>query len=162
MLLIISSAIFTSLSLSIIMASSPLSMGLWILLIALSASWLTSIIFNSWFAIIIFLIYIGGILVIFAYFTALTPNQPLGIITIWFSFLIAFIITIILMCLSYSSLPIIFSISFNSILPSITSIFLPKNTFLILLLATTLFFILVAVVKISLLSKGPLRPFKSS
>nr|AVW86067.1 NADH dehydrogenase subunit 6 [Branchipolynoe pettiboneae] len=162
MLLIISSAMFTSLSLSIIMASSPLSMGLWILLIALSASWLTSIIFNSWFAIIIFLIYIGGMLVMFAYFTALTPNQPLGMMTMWFSFLMAFIITMMLMCLSYSSLPMMFSISFNSMLPSITSMFLPKNTFLILLLATTLFFILVAVVKISLLSKGPLRPFKSS
>lgn len=162
MLLIISSAIFISLSLTIIIASSPLSIGLWILLIALSASWLTSIIFNSWFAIIIFLIYIGGILVIFAYFTALTPNQPLNISTIWFSLLRALITTLSLIFVSKFSLPTTFSTSFNYILPSITSIFLPKNTFLILLLATTLFFILVAVVKISILSKGPLRPFKTN
>ena len=160
MLLIISSTIFLSLSLSIIISSSPLSIGLWILLIALSASWLRSILFNTWFAIIIFLIYIGGILVIFAYFTALTPNQPLEIITIWTSFLSAFTLTLFLIYISNSSSSLLLSpiISFHT--PSITSLLFPKNIFIILLLAISLFFILVAVVKIATLSKGPLRPFK--
>nr|AVW86054.1 NADH dehydrogenase subunit 6 [Branchinotogluma japonicus] len=160
MLLIMTSSMFIALSLSIIMSPSPLSMGLWILLIALASSWLSSVIFNSWFAIIIFLIYIGGMLVMFAYFTALTPNQPLGMTTMWFSFLFAMVTTLLLMFYSNFSLPMLFSSPLTSIYPSISSLYYPKNSFLILLLASTLFFILVAVVKIALLSKGPLRPFK--
>lgn len=160
MLLIISRSIFISLSISLIIASSPLAIGLWILLIALISSWLRGILFNSWFAIVIFLIYIGGILVIFAYFTALTPNQPLGIITLRFSRIIAFTIRLILFIISPSSFPNLYSTPLLCPSAAITTLFLPRNIPLLLLLAVTLFFILVAVVKIAILTIGPLRPFQ--
>ena len=160
MLLIISRSIFISLSISIIISTSPLLLGFWILLISLSTAWLRGVIFNSWFAIIIFLIYIGGILVIFAYFSALTPNQPLGITPILLSAFLALIVVILLFYTPHSTSPNTFAPANLDIIYSITTLYFPRNTFLLLLLATTLFFILVAVVKIATLSNGPLRPFK--
>lgn len=45
--------------------------------------------FSRWFGFIIFLIYIGGILVIFAYFTAIQPNQEIRIKTSFFFMVVA-------------------------------------------------------------------------
>lgn len=160
MLLIISSSILIALSISIIVSTSPLTIGLRILLISLSIASLRRVIFNSWFAIIIFLIYIGGILVMFAYFSALTPNQPLEIKTIFLSFILATRITSLLFFFRYSAIPNIFSLTNTSTLTSITTLYFSNNSFLLLFLASTLFLILVAVVKIATLSRGPLRPFK--
>ena len=159
MLLFISRSIFISISLSLILASSPLSIGLWVLLIALSAAFFVGVIFNSWFAFIIFLIYIGGILVIFAYFTALTPNQPLGLSSIIILSFISFIaITLVSFILKLPG-PNLFSNGLTDFSQSITILYIPINSNILLLLASILFFVLVAVVKVANINKGPLRPF---
>lgn len=160
MLIIISRSIFISLSISIFIARTPLLIGIWVLLIALTISWLRRIIYRTWFAIVIFLIYIGGILVIFAYFTALTPNQSLGFGLLIISFIITNIITLLLFNYSYSLSPNILFTPNSNINISIITLYYPLNTFLLLIIASTLFLILVAVVKIALITKGPLRPFK--
>lgn len=159
MLLLTSSAVLIALSLSLILASSPLAIGFWVLLIALACSFFSASIFNTWFALIIFLVYIGGILVIFAYFTALTPNQPLGLSIIILISSIAFITFILLIRADNRILSSLISLSHVSLINPITVIFTPYNSALLFLLATILFFILVAVVKITNITNGPLRPF---
>nr|AVW86143.1 NADH dehydrogenase subunit 6 [Lepidonotus sp. YZ-2018] len=159
MLLFISSSLFISLSLSLILASSPLSMGLWVLLIALATALLVGVIFNSWFAFIIFLIYIGGMLVMFAYFAALTPNMPLGLLSMA---LLSFLSLMLILSTSYIlNLPGPNSLSFppSNMSAAITILFIPSNINILLLLASILFFVLVAVVKVANINKGPLRPF---
>merc|ERR1712141_120537 len=137
------------------LATSPLFIGLWIIRLALVIAISTSIILTSWLGIIMFLIYVGGLLVIFAYFVALTPNLLIESKTI----------TLILTL----STPLIFLsvriilISDNKLFSDITQLplrfLISENLYTITLIALTLFFALVAVVKICSTFSSPLRPF---
>ena len=78
-----------SLGLSIVLAFTPLALGLWVLILSISISFLTRLMYSSWFGFILFLIYIGGILVIFAYFVSIQPNQQFSLKnSFFFSFLV--------------------------------------------------------------------------
>lgn len=153
------SSFILSITLTIILANSPLTLGLWILIIALIISFNIGFNISSWFAFIIFLIYIGGILVIFAYFSALSPNQPLEIAKITAA--LAFSL-IILSLFSITFLKIDPSFSRITLTSSIDLIFFPQNIPILLFLAAVLFFILVAVVKIASINTGALRHFSFS
>nr|UWT52306.1 NADH dehydrogenase subunit 6 [Neomphalidae sp. Hatoma] len=52
----------------------PLSLGLCILLCSLVSCFLVGLLSHSWFGFILFLIFVGGLLVMFAYVSALSPN----------------------------------------------------------------------------------------
>nr|QMP96517.1 NADH dehydrogenase subunit 6 [Bithynia leachii] len=54
--------------------AQPLSLGLNIMLATLFLCALSSMLISSWYAYILFLIYVGGLLVMFAYVASLTPN----------------------------------------------------------------------------------------
>jgi len=148
------STLIISILLAIPVAAAPLSLGLWIWILALITAILSAYTLNSWFGFIIFLIYIGGMLVIFAYFSAISPNQHLFIsqiisvtalpIILWTAFLL-------LQPLYYSFTPPLISPS------TPTAILL--NTAPLTLLALILFITLIAVTKISSFAAGPLRPF---
>ena len=145
-----------TLSLSLVLASSPLFLGLWVLILALRVSLLLGLTTASWLSLFIFLIYVGGLLVIFAYFVALAPNQ-----------IIEAKIILILRVATYFSLIFILypnfivlasDFSFTRQLP-IIALFSFSNILIFLFLALVLFFALVAVVKIRTIVSGPLRPF---
>lgn len=136
---------------SLLLSNTPLTTGLLILLIALCTSTIYATLLSSWFAFLIFLIYIGGILVIFSYFVALTPNQEKHFITLN---LLIIPIIIILTISIFSRTPHIF-IPNHSIL----FLFLSFNSSLLILLALLLFLTIVIIVKITMLSKGALRAF---
>lgn len=156
MFLIFLTCTILRLSFSIMLASSPLVLGSWILLIAFSISILIRTMIISWLGILVFLIYIGGMLVIFAYFRAIQPNQQLQINNIFFIFTMTFIpINIILYIRNKSLLIEINSIISNSII----SLYQWHNLILLFFLGMLLFFALVAVVKVSKSTLGPLRPF---
>lgn len=141
-----------TLTITIILLFTPLYLGLWILLLALSISVLIGPITSSWFRFIVFLIYIGGILVIFAYFAAIQPNQDLKITPL-------VLLTLSTTILIFSIIPlksILVPISFT---PAITSLFHIHNIPILIALAIILFLALIAVVKISHINYGPLRPF---
>lgn len=76
---------------SLVTARSPLALGLWILFMSMLVSVLCRTTFSRWFGFIIFLIYIGGMLVIFAYFAAIQPNQEVNLRTPLFFIVVAFI-----------------------------------------------------------------------
>lgn len=141
-----------SLGISIVTAYYPLSLGLWVLVLSISISILISTRFSSWFGFIIFLIYIGGILVMFAYFVAIQPNQQFNLKTPFF---------FTVLCIF--NLPInIYPVTLNLIVDSnwwIRSLFFIDNVMIIVLLGVVLFLALVIVVKITTFSISSLRPF---
>ena len=152
MILIYISILIISLWLSIIIALSPLILGIWILLIALISRVFLAIFSNSWFRIIIFLIYIGGLLVIFAYFISIQPNQFLFIGYNLYILLI-FIFTIWLI-VDIFKLKRFYNIGYW-----ITGFFDLLNLNILIILGLILFFVIVVVVKICYGIRIPIRPY---
>lgn len=58
--------------------SQPLSLGLSIIFSTIFLCVLVALYLSSWYGYILFLIYVGGLLVIFAYVAALSPNVLFG------------------------------------------------------------------------------------
>nr|AXA45411.1 NADH dehydrogenase subunit 6 [Otitoma sp. MNHN IM 2013-9848] len=75
--LIIFSLTFSSLSM-LPMMSQPLSLGLVIMICTFWMCVISAVTLSSWYAYILFLIYVGGLLVMFAYVAALSPNILFG------------------------------------------------------------------------------------
>lgn len=142
--------------LSLLLCSSPLAIGITILSIALLIALSYTLILSSWFGLLIFLIYIGGILVIFSYFVALIPNQPLISISN-LNILMASIIVTLFLTRLLESCPLIIHIESNFT----EVIYKPQNTYILILLAIILLLIIVITVKITHRSSGPLRAFMS-
>jgi len=146
-------------SLTLLFAPSPIALGTLILLLALQLRAILSLSSSSWFAILLFLIYIGGLLVIFSYFIALCPNLPIPMGRPVFAFLFTFTLCQSLLILS----PPILNLwpLTPSKIPSLSSILAPHNLPLLLFLARILFFALILVVKLRSRTSGPLRPFSA-
>lgn len=147
-------ALITSLAITLTLASSPLLIGLWIIRLSLCLSLLISL-FSSWLGIIVFLIYIGGLLVIFAYFVALTPNLLIEgqIILKWL--LLTFLALIILSPFFFINTTKLFYSFWQAPLRNLIA----HNFLALTILASILFFALVAVVKLCSSFSSPLRPF---
>ncbi len=144
-----------TLSLSLLLAPSPFSIGLTILIVAgIVASSYASII-TSWFAFLIYLIYVGGILVIFSYFLALTPNQS----SISRPFLLTLLTTFSLLLISSYGTDIWFPSCSTSTQSCI--LYHPINCPILIILISILLLTIIIVVKISSRNKGPLRAFIS-
>jgi NADH-ubiquinone oxidoreductase chain 6 len=138
---------------------TPLFLGSSILIYSFLISAITTIITSSWFGFILFIIYIGGILVIFAYFAALSPNQihytPTLFIILPVSTLLFYFILLNSQS-NYFSPPLIhiYRTKINSLLYSQEQA--PVLIFLVILLLLAL----IIVVKITKHTTGPLRPFQ--
>jgi NADH-ubiquinone oxidoreductase chain 6 len=146
--------IIISLSINIFLILSPLSIGITILFIALIVATLFSYAISSWIAFLIFLIYIGGMLVIFSYFVSLTPNQTINIIYILVIMTITLItLGVLTSLLSLKTTPITTYVIQSNIF------YLKPNSTLLILLATILLITIIIVVKLTITNKGPLRPF---
>nr|ATZ69764.1 NADH dehydrogenase subunit 6 [Conus ateralbus] len=87
-LLIITLAFSTMLILP--MMSQPLSLGLVIMISTLFMCMVSGMTISAWYGYILFLIYVGGLLVMFAYVAALSPNVLFGGLTPLFSLIIFF------------------------------------------------------------------------
>lgn len=154
MFIIFFSILVLSFGLSIVLAFTPLAIGVWILILSISISFLVGVIYSSWFGFILFLIYIGGMLVIFAYFVSIQPNQQFRLTnSIFFSVVVFF-------NLMFNTYPIILDM-FSSVNWWIRSLFDLSNLSVVVLLGFVLFLALVIVVKITTLIIAPLRPYIS-
>nr|APH08613.1 NADH dehydrogenase subunit 6 [Conus venulatus]ATZ69985.1 NADH dehydrogenase subunit 6 [Conus venulatus]ATZ70037.1 NADH dehydrogenase subunit 6 [Conus venulatus]ATZ70089.1 NADH dehydrogenase subunit 6 [Conus venulatus]ATZ70180.1 NADH dehydrogenase subunit 6 [Conus venulatus] len=87
-LLIITLAFSTLLILP--MMSQPLSLGLVIMVSTLFMCMVSGMTTSVWYGYILFLIYVGGLLVMFAYVAALSPNVLFGGLTPLFSLIMFF------------------------------------------------------------------------
>nr|ABF51684.1 NADH dehydrogenase subunit 6 [Stomoxys calcitrans] len=149
----------------------PLAMGLILLiqttLVSLSSGLMSK---SFWFSYILFLVFLGGMLVLFIYVTSLASNEM-------FSFSIKLMLTsmmifFIMMYMLYLSDKNILMQYFNMEVNSITNLnsFIMENSLslnklynyptnlLTILLMNYLLITLIAIVKITNLFKGPLRP----
>ena len=142
-----------AISLALLNSYTPLTLGFWILSLALRSSLLARAISFSWFGFIIFLIYIGGILVIFAYFIAIQPNQQLHIIPRFLTLLITLTITPWIIYTPHLTHSIIYQTTW------VTTLIRLYNIPSLIILGLVLFLTLLAVVKISSSFIGPLRPY---
>nr|UVW93484.1 NADH dehydrogenase subunit 6 [Rivularia ovum] len=68
--------------------AQPLSLGFCIIVFTLLMCILISMFLSSWYAYILFLIYVGGLLVMFAYVAALIPNIMISMSSSMFLFCI--------------------------------------------------------------------------
>lgn len=137
------------------LASRPLFLGTWVLILTLVIRLIANLLLSSWLGIIIILIYVGGLLVIFAYFVALTPNLIIEGKTILVNLIASTpVFFIFLITLNIADIK---TLSYNSLQP-ITYLFI-EHISIISILALILFFALVATVKLVRNSSSPLRPF---
>lgn len=155
MIILIITRIVISLSVTMLTCTNPFSIAITILLTALITSRLYAALHSSWLSFLLFLIYVGGILVIFSYFLAITPNQQKFnnySIFIPFISMLLFIIIFILTVDSWTS--------YMPILPQLTTIiFTTFNLSSLIILVVVLLFTIVVVIKTCKLEKGPLRSF---
>lgn len=155
MIILIITRIIMALSVTILTCTNPFSMATTILLTALITSRLYAALHSSWLRFLLFLIYVGGILVIFSYFLAITPNQQK-----FNSYSISIpIISIIFFMIMLTTTTDSWTLHMP-ILPSLTTIiFNTYNLSILVILVLILLFTIIVVIKTCKLEKGPLRSF---
>nr|UFZ13814.1 NADH dehydrogenase subunit 6 [Neochauliodes bachmanus] len=147
----------------------PLAMGLILLIQTISISLITGFMLQTfWFSYILFLILLGGMLVLFIYMTSLASNEL-------FSFSMKSLLMNLIMFIMMMILMIMF-IPYNNLLNldmykfNYYSLYTENNTELLklynfptmnltLMLVSYLFLTLIIVVKITNINQGPLRQF---
>nr|BDQ44244.1 NADH dehydrogenase subunit 6 [Amynthas glaucus] len=136
------------------LSTTPIMLGINILTMALLMSVTLATSMSTWYAFMVFLIYIGGMMVMFGYFLALTPNQQMPT-TSSLTYMLMTMATLMTVSIATK-----------------TKVYIPHevrqdNMYLysmgtapaLTLLALILLLTMVIVVKLTNRSKGPLRPF---
>nr|YP_009057602.1 NADH dehydrogenase subunit 6 [Nemertopsis tetraclitophila]AGZ63908.1 NADH dehydrogenase subunit 6 [Nemertopsis tetraclitophila] len=147
MLIFLELVIFLVLSLTTL-CQQPLSMAGLLLIFSFFSSVVVFLFFSSWFSFSLFLIYIGGMLVLFGYVIVLIPNFVFFFSWVALSFSFFFIF------LYYP----VGNVSFDFFDFSF-SLFSFMNFYVYLFLSILLFIGLVSVVKVCFFGIGALRPF---
>nr|BDQ43711.1 NADH dehydrogenase subunit 6 [Metaphire tosaensis] len=154
MILMMYLILMTTSTMMLYLSTTPIMLGINILTMALLLSATLATSMSSWYAFLVFLIYVGGMLVMFAYFLALAPNQQMPTTS-----------NIMYALTTLATLMIVAVITE-------TKIFIPQETHqdnmylyttdtapILIVLALILLLTMVIVVKLTSRSKGPLRPF---
>nr|QNE85774.1 NADH dehydrogenase subunit 6 [Hydrotaea irritans] len=149
----------------------PLAMGLTLLIQTTLVSLMSGLITKSfWFSYILFLVFLGGMLVLFIYVTSLASNEmfSFSIKLLMISVMIFFIMIFTMymmdknMLMQYSNLELNYISNMNSYIMenslSLNKLYNYPMNLLTILLMNYLLITLIAVVKITKLYKGPLRP----
>lgn len=159
-------------SLIFIQINHPLSIGLILLIQTFLICLITGLISKTfWFSYILFLVFLGGILVLFIYVTSLASNEIFHISVNIIIFIIIIIAITFLIILFLDKNYIIFFLTNNDIseLNNLNS-YIEENSLnlnklynfptniITLLLINYLFITLIIIVKITNIFKGPLRP----
>nr|WBU93820.1 NADH dehydrogenase subunit 6 [Drosophila paulistorum]WBU93846.1 NADH dehydrogenase subunit 6 [Drosophila paulistorum]WBU93859.1 NADH dehydrogenase subunit 6 [Drosophila paulistorum]WBU93885.1 NADH dehydrogenase subunit 6 [Drosophila paulistorum]WBU93924.1 NADH dehydrogenase subunit 6 [Drosophila paulistorum] len=149
----------------------PLAMGLTLLIQTVLICLITGLMTKSfWYSYILFLIFLGGMLVLFIYVTSLASNEMfnLSIKLTLFSFFLMFIFTMISFFIDKTSISFFFMNNEMESIFNLNSYFLENSlslnklynfptNFITILLMNYLLITLIVVVKITKLFKGPLR-----
>ena len=147
-------ALLSTITLTFLLARTPITLGINILILALLLATLIAIIMRPWFGFLIFLIYIGGILVMFAYFLALVPNQQIPDYINALYFIITAITLMSIALLIEISVPIPQRLYSNT-----AFIYIPKICPSVIFIGVLLLITIIIVVKLTARIRGPLRPF---
>nr|WCH62812.1 NADH dehydrogenase subunit 6 [Dromaeolus sp. ZM-2022] len=146
-------------SISFLLASTPMSMGLTLLIHTTLTALVIGQLSNFWFSYIMFLIMVGGMMVLFIYMTSITSNNKF-----LFSMEMSIVMVIMFMIIMWQNMSpmlnqeIIYPLEEYSKFSFMLNKFLmePLNWIYIFLI-NYLLITLIAVVKISNIKYGPLR-----
>nr|YP_009318319.1 NADH dehydrogenase subunit 6 [Astralium haematragum]AOZ71800.1 NADH dehydrogenase subunit 6 [Astralium haematragum] len=159
--IVISSACFSLLFLMPSMMQ-PLSLGLSIMVFSVLVCVLLGITMASWYSYVLFLIYVGGLLVMFAYVSALAPNNFFSSFKAMLGLMMSFILVFCMLTFVY--VPDSAFLGWSNALSREKEFFSsgsimvsPSSASLIILLGTVLLINLLAVVKVCYYQQGPLR-----
>nr|ATN41125.1 NADH dehydrogenase subunit 6 [Endopterygota sp. 25 LC-2017] len=148
----------------------PLTMGIILLFQTLLSCILTGIISKSfWFSYILFLVFIGGMLILFIYMASLASNEKINFSLFTFMKFFIFIYSIIMIISLFDKYYIstffnneemIINLNFliNENHLSLSKMYNMPNNYIIILLINYLLLTLIMVVKITNSFSGPLRP----
>nr|QLY90016.1 NADH dehydrogenase subunit 6 [Phaonia perdita] len=149
----------------------PLMMGFMLLIQTTLICMLSSMIYkNFWFSYILFLVFMGGMLVLFIYVTSLASNEIFSLsIKYTYTMMVIFFISMLMMLIMDKNLLLLYTnLEMNSIINmnsymtensmTIYKLYNYPNNLLTIFLMNYLLITLIAVVKITKLHKGPLRP----
>nr|YP_009169452.1 NADH dehydrogenase subunit 6 [Galeodea echinophora]AKL90649.1 NADH dehydrogenase subunit 6 [Galeodea echinophora] len=145
--------------------AQPLSLGLTIMFSTLMMCSISAMLLSSWYGYILFLIYVGGLLVMFAYVAALSPNILFGsgnsLIFCFFMSLLLGSMTFMCPLIDFPSLEYMSLYSKSKFLKMYgTEMVSPQMISILIGLAVILLINLVVVVKICFYQHASLRPFK--
>nr|AMP43765.1 NADH dehydrogenase subunit 6 [Ptecticus aurifer] len=164
-LVILSSLIFMQMN-------HPMAMGLMLLVQSFLICLITGMIFNSfWYSYILFLVFLGGMLILFIYVTSLASNEMFSFSTKMFflSMTSIFLIILFMLFIDKTLISNIFSsdnmfnfMNLNNLLPnnslSLMNLYNFPTNLVTIMLMNYLLLTLIVVVKITNLYYGPLRP----
>nr|YP_008994360.1 NADH dehydrogenase subunit 6 [Cistopus taiwanicus]AGS15333.1 NADH dehydrogenase subunit 6 [Cistopus taiwanicus] len=156
---------FSMVSMLIILVQ-PLSLGFMIMMISIFMSVLVSFFVYSWYGYMLFLVYVGGLLVMFMYIISLVPNLIFfskGMVMYMLIGFVSFFLMNMFTMYIYMDMSLmmvkIMEIKFVSL--GMSSLLMSKfNFFCYVFLGVLLLLILISVVKICYYCEGPLRVFK--
>nr|YP_010454065.1 NADH dehydrogenase subunit 6 [Euprymna brenneri]QXJ42042.1 NADH dehydrogenase subunit 6 [Euprymna brenneri] len=155
-----------SLSSVAMMVIQPLSLGFMLMNMVFIVSILMSMIVFSWYGYLLFLVYVGGMLVMFMYVISLIPNFIFlsgKVFFYFFSIFFSFVLVNFFMLKDMIEMTNKYMYMFNYDNLSMgggSIIMMYDNFFCYLLLGFILLFVLISVVKICYYCEGPLRVFK--
>nr|YP_010429045.1 NADH dehydrogenase subunit 6 [Limenitis sulpitia]USO21467.1 NADH dehydrogenase subunit 6 [Limenitis sulpitia] len=170
------STFLISISILLYFINHPLAMGILILIQTLLTCLISGMLINTyWFSYILFLIFLGGLLVLFIYVSSVASNE---LFKIHFSekFSYIYIIFIMIFSILYKNNLIWMNFSFNDEMINffysnlffnneynfnLSKLYNKQNYFLMMMLIIYLFITLIAIVKITNIFFGPLRSFNN-
>nr|AFQ62217.1 NADH dehydrogenase subunit 6 [Hypomedon debilicornis] len=151
------------LSLSFLFLNHPMTLGMTLLLQTIMVSIITGMLnMNFWFSYILFLIMVGGLLVLFIYMTSIASNEMFNYSNKIMLMMISITILSLMMFLLLDNFFIIFEYSYkeNVLLiknMSLTKFFNYPSMYMVFFMIIYLFITLIAIVKITNIEFGPLR-----
>nr|QED22482.1 NADH dehydrogenase subunit 6 [Amynthas sp. SD201602-06]QED22508.1 NADH dehydrogenase subunit 6 [Amynthas sp. ZJ201507-02] len=154
MILMMYMILMTTSTMMLYLSTTPIMLGINILAMALLLATSLSSSMSSWYAFLVFLIYIGGMLVMFAYFLALTPNQQMPTSSNLIYLLATLTTLVIVMLITDTNIFIPQEMHQDS-----TYLYCTNTAPILIILAMILLLTMVIVVKLTNRSSGPLRPF---
>nr|UJM44115.1 NADH dehydrogenase subunit 6 [Pseudolycoriella hygida] len=150
--------------------SHPFVVGFNLLTQCMLISLVLGLMFKSfWFSYILFLIFLGGVLVMFIYVSSLASNELMNLsLKVFFYLMMTFLVIIIIFFFFFDPLNYLFMINYETELLSLNEqmnenyyiifkLYMIPTSHIILLLINYLFFTLVVVVKITDFFYGPIR-----
>nr|QXJ42081.1 NADH dehydrogenase subunit 6 [Euprymna sp. Type 1 GS-2021] len=155
-----------SLSSVTVMVIQPLSLGFMLMNMVFIVSVLMGMIIFSWYGYLMFLVYVGGMLVMFMYVISLIPNFIFLSGKVFFYFFSIFFSFVMMNFFLLKNMISVFNKNMfmfnydNLSMGGSSVIMLYDNFFCYLLLGVILLFVLISVVKICYYCEGPLRVFK--
>nr|YP_514772.1 NADH dehydrogenase subunit 6 [Watasenia scintillans]AIL50384.1 NADH dehydrogenase subunit 6 [Watasenia scintillans]BAD52103.1 NADH dehydrogenase subunit 6 [Watasenia scintillans]BAE80020.1 NADH dehydrogenase subunit 6 [Watasenia scintillans] len=155
-----------SLSSVCLMVIQPLSLGFMLMMLTFCVSALVSMVTFSWYGYLLFLVYIGGLLVMFMYVISLIPNLIFLSSKVSMYFFVIFISFVFMNFFVFkdfisSEMKSFYLFEYSNMSMGGSSMIMMYDNFMCyLLLAIVLLFVLISVVKICYYCEGPLRVFK--